>query len=76
MRTTIYGEDGWLLHKGAPIGGSGPEAPLRLNLADLEILASGFGVRDDDLWKRARQLELTECHRCDVASLPSTPRIL
>jgi hypothetical protein len=68
--TTAYGEDGWLLHDGAPIGGSEPEAPLRLNLADLVILATGFALREDDEWRRAMQLDLTEYHRCDVAALP------
>jgi hypothetical protein len=68
--TTIYGEDSRWLHDGAPIGGCGPRAPLRLNLADLVILASGFALRDDDEWRRAMQLDLAEYHRCDVAALP------
>jgi len=71
--TTVHGEDGWLLHDGAPIGGSEPDPPLTLNLAELRILTSGFAVRDDDLWKGAKQAELAEYHRCDVASLPQDP---
>jgi hypothetical protein len=70
MRTTIYGEDSWWLHDGVPIGGSGPEARLRLNLADLVALTSGFALREDDEWRRSMQLDLTEYHRCDVAALP------
>ena len=70
MRTTIYGEDGVWLHDSALCGGSEPDPPLRLHLAELVILTSGFQVRDDDRWKAMIQLELAEYHRCSVASLP------
>jgi len=71
---TVYGEDGWWLRGGEPIGGSEPDPPWRMNLADLETLTSGFALRDDDRWKAALQLELTEYYRCDVASVPRLPR--
>jgi hypothetical protein len=71
--TTIYGEDGRWLRNDAPIGGSEPEPPLRLNLADLSKLTSGFALRDDDEWRRSQLRDLAECHHCDVASLPPDP---
>jgi hypothetical protein len=37
------------------------------------ILTSGFALRDDDEWRRAMQLDLTEYHRCDIAFLPRIP---
>lgn len=71
--TTMYGEDSLWLHEGEPIRGSEPEPPLQLNLVETAILTSGFGVRDDDEWKSAVQLELCEYHGCSVASLPQNP---
>jgi hypothetical protein len=68
--TIVCGEDGCLFHDGEPIGGSEPEAPLRLNLAELVILTSGFALRADDEWRRALLLDLAEYHRCDVAAVP------
>ena len=68
----IYGEDSGWLRNGTPLGGSEPEAPSTLRFTDLVILRSGFALRDDDLWRRAMQLDLCEYHHCSVASLPST----
>jgi hypothetical protein len=71
--TTVYGEDGWWLHDGALVLGSKPDVPLTMNLAEFVILRSGFAFREDDLWKRAVQIDLTDYHRCTVASLPQDP---
>jgi hypothetical protein len=73
VTTIVYGEDGGLLRHGVLLRGGEPKVPLRLNLADLVTLRSGFALREDDLWKRSMQLDLAECHGCTVASLPQDP---
>jgi len=64
----IYGEDGPWRHDGLPIGGSEPGPPLRLALADLTPLTSGFALRDDDEWRVSQLRDLAECHHVDVAA--------
>jgi hypothetical protein len=53
VTTTIYGEDSMWLKDGEPLGGSEPDPPLRVSLAEMAILESGFAIRDDDLWRLA-----------------------
>ena len=74
--TIICGEDGWWLHEGERLRGSEPEAPLRLNLAELTPLTSGFGIRDDLEQRLMILRELAEYHGCDVASIPDLGRPL
>jgi len=53
MTTRIYGEEGWWLRQGERLLGSEPDPPLRLTLARLTTLTSGFALRADDEWRIA-----------------------
>ena len=71
---TVYGEDGVWFHDGVPIRGSEPESPPKMDrLKDGVILRSGFALRDDDKWKLAVLVDLSDYRRCAVARIIDTP---